>query len=214
MPRVYNFSAGPAALPLDVLEQAQSEMLDYSGTGMSVMEMSHRSKDFIEIAERAETSLRLLYAIPDDYAVLFLPGGASLQFAMVPLNLAGQGDSVDYALTGHWSQKAFDEASIAASAHPVVTATTSIPDSRSGDYSTDAKYLHITSNETISGVEFHDFPSDTPAPLVVDMSSDFLSRPIDIERFGLIYAGAQKNAGAAGITIVIVRKDLCVCPTS
>jgi phosphoserine aminotransferase len=209
--RVHNFSAGPAALPLEVLETARDEMLDYRGSGMSVMEMSHRSKEFIAVAEQAEADLRELLAVPDDYHVLFLQGGATTQFAMVPMNLLGDRRGADYVNTGAWSTKAIEEAQKFCSVNVAATAEaanfTHIPDVASWSLSKDAAYLHLCSNETIGGVQFDEFP-ESGVPLVVDMSSDILSRPIDVSRFGLIYAGAQKNIGPAGLTVVIVRKDL------
>lgn len=212
MARIYNFSAGPAALPEPVLEQAREEMLDWQGLGMSVMEVSHRGRHFIEFAAQAEADLRELLAIPDDYAVLFLTGGATLQFASVPLNLTAPGDTVDYVLTGSWGKKAVSEASryvnVNVAADSSDTRYTTIPDPQAWRVSEDAAYLHYTPNETIVGVEFHFVPEVSDAPLVADMSSTILSRPIDVSRFGVIYAGAQKNIGAAGITLLIVRKDL------
>jgi phosphoserine aminotransferase len=210
--RVFNFSAGPAALPTEVLERASQEMLDYRGTGMSVMEMSHRSKAFIDIAERAEADLIELLDIPEDYKVLFLQGGATTQFAMVPLNLLNGSVRADYLHTGAWSAKAIKEAgrfcdvNIAASSE--ATGFDRIPDRAEWALSTDAAYLHVCSNETIGGVQFHELPSGIDCPLVVDASSDILSRPIDVSRCGVIYAGAQKNIGPAGLTVVIVRRDL------
>jgi phosphoserine aminotransferase len=211
MSRVHNFSAGPAALPLEVLERAREEMLDYRGSGMSVMEMSHRSKEFIAIAEKAEADLIELLGVPDDYRVLFLQGGATLQFAMVPLNLLGDRGTADYVNTGAWSTKAIEEAGRFCKVNVVASSEarsfTDVPPSAEWRRSPDAAYLHICSNETIGGVQFHDFPA-SDVPLVADMSSDILSRPVDVSRFGLIYAGAQKNIGPAGLTVVIVRKDL------
>ena len=211
MSRVYNFSAGPAALPLEVLERARDELLDYRGSGMSVMEMSHRSKEFIAIAEKAEADLVELLGVPSDYQVLFLQGGATLQFAMVPLNLLGDRGTADYVNTGAWSTKAIEEAGRFCKVNVVASSEarsfTDIPAPDEWRRSADAAYLHICSNETIGGVQFHDFPA-SDVPLVADMSSDILSRPVDVSRFGLIYAGAQKNIGPAGLTVVIVRKDL------
>jgi phosphoserine aminotransferase len=211
MSRVHNFSAGPAALPLEVLERAREEMLDYRGSGMSVMEMSHRSKEFIAIAEKAEADLIELLGVPDDYRVLFLQGGATLQFAMVPLNLLGDRGTADYVNTGAWSTKAIEEAGRFCKVNVVASSEarsfTDIPPPAEWRRSPDAAYLHICSNETIGGVQFHDFPA-SDVPLVADMSSDILSRPVDVSRFALIYAGAQKNIGPAGLTVVIVRKDL------
>ncbi len=212
MYRVLNFSPGPAVLPTAVLEKAQEELLNWRDSGMSVMEISHRSKDFIELAAHAESTLRRLLEVPDNYRVLFLQGGATLQFAAVPMNLAGREASADYVLTGNWGTKASNEAArylhvnIAASAKE--TNFTTIPDPGDWSVSDDAAYLHYTPNETIYGVEFHDIPSVSDAPLVVDMSSTILSRPLDVSRFGVIYAGAQKNIGPAGLTLVIVREDL------
>lgn len=213
--RAHNFSAGPAALPEAVLLKAQAELLDYQGAGVSIMEMSHRSNTFIEVAERAEANLRALLSIPDHYRVLFLQGGASQQFAMVPMNLAGQDEGVDYVDTGAWSKKAIKEAGKFANARVVASSAAEnyshVPPFASWQRTKDARYLHICSNETIGGVQFAEFPdlaSLDGVPLVADMSSDFLSRPLDIENFGLIYAGAQKNVAPAGLTLVIVRDDL------
>lgn len=212
MTRVYNFSAGPATLPLEVLEQARDELVDWQGSGMSVMEMSHRGKPFVAIAERAEADLRRLLAVPDDYAVLFLQGGATLQFAMAPINLLRGKGRADYVNTGQWSKKAIKEASRLCDVNVVASSEgshfTTIPPA--GEWRTDpqAAYLHYTPNETIGGVEFHWIPDSGDVPLVADMSSTILSRPLDVSRFGVIYAGAQKNIGPAGLTLVIVRRDL------
>lgn len=212
MSRVYNFSAGPAALPLEVLEQIRADIPDWSGTGMSVMEVSHRGKDFVAVAEQAEADIRELLQIPANYKVLFLQGGATLQFAMVPLNLSAAGQTVDYVNTGTWSKKAISEAGKFANVNVVADSSdknfTYIPDENSWNLSDDAAYLHYTPNETIAGVEFHFVPDSGDTPLVADMSSTILSRPIDVSRFGVIYAGAQKNIGPAGITLAIVREDL------
>lgn len=211
MSRVYNFCAGPAALPEAVLQQASEEMLDWQGRGLSVMEMSHRSSEMVAIAEQAEQDLRELMGISDDYAVLFLQGGASTQFAAVPLNLAQAGDTVDYVNTGQWSKKAIKEAGRFAKVNVAASSEAdgfcSVPAMDSWQLSDNAAYLHVTPNETIGGVEFPFIP-DSKAPLVADMSSTILSRPLDVSRFGLIYAGAQKNIGPAGLTLVIVRRDL------
>lgn len=211
MTRQFNFSAGPAALPDPVLQQAQQELLDFQGIGASVMEISHRSAEFIAIAEKAEQDLRDLLNISSDYAVLFLHGGASMQFAALPLNLLGNKTRVDYLHTGHWSSKAIKEAERFATVNVVAssqnTQFTTIPDKNDWQTSDDAAYLHYTDNETIAGVAFFDIP-EVSAPLVADMSSSILSRPIDVNRFGVIYAGAQKNIGPAGLAIVIIRKDL------
>ena len=212
MGRIYNFSAGPAMVPEAVLERAREELLDWRGSGMSVMEVSHRGTDFIELAARSEANLRELLAVPKDYRVLFLAGGATLQFASVPLNLAPAGATVDYAVTGSWGKKAAEEAARYATVNIVAdgesTRYTMIPDPKSWRVSNDAAYLHYTPNETIVGVEFHWIPEVSEAPLVADMSSTLLSRPVDVSRFGIIYAGAQKNIGVAGVALVIVRDDL------
>ena len=210
--RVYNFAAGPATLPLAVLEQARAELLDWQGSGASVMELSHRGKAFVAVAAQAEQDLRDLLAIPSHYRVLFVQGGATLQFAAIPLNLAPPGSVVDYAVTGNWSEKAVGEAKRYAEvnivANSAATKFTTIPAPSTWKMSKNAAYLHYVANETVFGVEFHDVPSVSDAPLVTDMSSNILSRPIDVSRFGVIYAGAQKNVGPAGLAIVIVREDL------
>jgi len=210
MSRVYNFSAGPAALPQAVLEQARDEMLDWHGTGMSVMEMSHRGKAFMSIAEEAEADLRELMAIPGNYKVLFLQGGASTQFAMVPLNLMGRTGKADYLNTGSWSKKAIAEGRRYGEVKVVAdtSADFTVPVADSLQFSSDAAYVHYTPNETIQGVEFPYVPDTGDLPLVADMSSTILSRPIEVSKFGVIYAGAQKNVGPAGLTLVIVREDL------
>ena len=210
--RSFNFSAGPAALPTEVLEKARDEMLDYQGTGMSVMEMSHRSKEFVGIAAQAEADLRELLGVSDDYHVLFLQGGATGHFAAIPLNLTAQGDPVDYIDTGSWSQKAIKEAGKYCDVNVAASSKDDgygfIPAVADWNVRNNAKYLHVCSNETIGGLQFKDFPQND-VPLVADMSSDILSRPLDVSQFGLIYAGAQKNIGPAGLTVIIVRKDLC-----
>ncbi len=212
MKRKYNFSAGPAMLPQAVLEQAQAELLDWNGTGQSVMEMSHRGKDFMSIAETAEADLREVMNIPDNYKVLFLQGGATSQFAAIPLNLLRGKESADYVNTGIWSTKAITEASRYCLVNVVANSEsnnfTSIQPFETWDTNADAAYLHYTPNETIAGVEFPWIPETGETPLVADMSSNILSRPVDVSKFGLIYAGAQKNIGPAGLTIVIVREDL------
>ena len=211
MSRVHNFSAGPAALPLEVLETIRNDLPDWLGSGMSVMEVSHRSKDFVELAARAESNLRQLMGVPDEYSVLFPQGGATMQMAMAPLNLTAPGDTVDYVVTGSWGKKAAGEAAKFCSVNVAADASdrkfTYIPAEAGWQRSANAAYLHYTPNETIAGVEFH-FVPDGDVPLVADMSSSILSRPIDVSRFGVIYAGAQKNIGPAGITLVIVRNDL------
>ena len=210
MSRVFNFSAGPAVLPEEVLVQARDEMLDWHGSGMSVMEMSHRGKEFISIYEEAERDLRELLGVPANYKILFLQGGATLQFAQIPMNLLAGKGKADYVLTGEWSKKAIKEAKQYCDVHIAASSEdknfTYAP--KNWDVRKDAAYVHYCSNETIGGVEFHTVPSQAAVPLVADASSHFLSRPLDVSKFGLIYAGAQKNAGPAGLTIVIVRDDL------
>ena len=212
MTRVFNFSAGPGALPEEVLLQAADEMLDWHGSGRSVMEMSHRGKNFVSIAEAAEADLRKLLEVPDGYHVLFLQGGASLQFEMIPMNLI-QGRAVsDYILTGEWAKKAVNAAKGLADVNVAASAEdrsfTYVPAPSQWQLSTNAAYVHYTANETIGGVEFGWIPDVGDVPLVSDMSSNLLSRPLDVSRLGLIYAGAQKNIGPAGLTLVIVREDL------
>ncbi|MGH8187072.1 MAG: 3-phosphoserine/phosphohydroxythreonine transaminase [Steroidobacteraceae bacterium] len=209
--RVFNFSPGPAVLPQEVLEQAREELLDWNHTGMSVMEVSHRSKAFIAIAERAEADLRELLAVPANYKVLFLQGGATGQFAAVPMNLTTPESVVDYVNTGAWSKKAIGEAKHYARVNVAADAGepyTSIPQAPGWKRTPGAAYLHYTPNETIGGVEFHFIPHGDGVPLVADMSSTILSRPLEVAKFGVIYAGAQKNVGPAGLTLVIVRDDL------
>jgi phosphoserine aminotransferase len=212
MARVYNFSAGPAMLPEEVLARAADEMLDWRGSGMSVMEMSHRGAEFIGIAAEAERDLRELLAIPAHYKVLFLQGGATLQFAGVPMNLAAGRAKADYVLTGEWSKKAAKEAQAFCDVHVAASSEdrrfTYAPAQAEWRVRPDAAYVHYCSNETIGGVEFHWVPETGAVPLVADASSHLLSRPLDVSRFGLIYAGAQKNIGPAGLAIVIVREDL------
>ena len=211
MSRVYNFSAGPAALPIEVLDTIRNDLPDWLGSGMSVMEVSHRSKDFVELAARAEANLRELLAVPDDYSVLFTQGGATMQMAMAPLNLSAPGDSADYVVTGSWGKKAAGEAAKFCDVNIAADASdknfTYIPDESEWQRSENAAYLHITPNETIAGVEFNFVPGGD-VPIVADMSSNILSRPIDVSQYGVIYAGAQKNIGPAGITVVVVRNDL------
>ena len=212
MARVYNFSAGPAVLPEPVLEAAASEMLDWHGSGMSVMEMSHRGEEFIAIHAQAEADLRELLAIPKNYKVLFLQGGAAAQFATIPMNLLRGKARADYVNTGQWSSKAIGEAkkyckvNVAASSENANF--TYVPRQDRWNLDPDAAYVHVTTNETIGGVEFHWVPDTGSVPLVADASSHILSRAVDVSRYGLIYAGAQKNIGPAGLTIVIVRDDL------
>jgi len=221
MSRCYNFCAGPAALPEAVLEIAREDMLEWHGKGLSLMEMSHRSPEFVGVAEHAEQTLRELLGISADYAVLFLQGGASTQFASVPLNLMGDKGSADYVNTGQWSKKAIAEGKRFGAVNVVASSEDSnfstIPPRDSWQLGADAAYLHYTPNETIGGVEFFWTPK-VDVPLVVDMSSTILSRPIDVAEYGVIYAGAQKNIGPAGLTLVVVRRDLlgrasAACPT-
>ncbi|NOS88861.1 MAG: 3-phosphoserine/phosphohydroxythreonine transaminase [Methylococcaceae bacterium] len=212
MSRVYNFSAGPSAFPESVLLQAQQEMLDWQGSGMSVMEMSHRGKHFSLIAKELEADLRELMAVPENYKVLFLQGGASAQFSFIPQNILNGKTKACYIKTGAWSEKAIKDAKaycdVLVSASSEDTKFTSIPDAATWALDSDAAYLHYTSNETIHGVEFQGIPDAQGLTLVSDMSSNILSRPVDVSQFGLIYAGTQKNMGPAGVTVVIVRDDL------
>ena len=218
MTRHFNFCAGPAALPADVLARAQAEMLDFHGHGLSVMEMSHRSDEFVAIAEQAERDFRALLGVPDNYRVLFLQGGASLQFAMLPMNLLGQGGSANFIQTGIWGKKALAEIQRLELPHQVIASSesngfTAVPQADELQASDDAAYAHYTSNETIGGLAFDYIPELKRAdgrevPLVCDMSSNILSAPLDVSKFGVIYAGAQKNIGPAGLTLVIVRDDL------
>ncbi len=210
--RIFNFSAGPAVLPEPVLKKAQADLFALPGVGMSVLEISHRSAAFEQIIKEAEEDLRKLIGIPDNYKVLFLQGGASLQFTMVPMNLLPKGASADYILTGSWGQGAIKEAKkLGTVREAATTADTNfnrLPQAADIKLDPQAAYVHFTSNETIFGVEFQEEPVSSDIPLVCDMSSNFISRPIDVAKYGLIYAGAQKNAGPAGATIVIVRDDL------
>ncbi len=211
MSRAFNFSAGPAMLPTAVIERAQAEMLDWNGSGMSVMEMSHRGKEYMSIAAQAEADLRALMNIPENYKVLFLQGGASQQFAMIPLNLM-RGKTADYINTGMWSKKAIAEGKRLGGVRVAATTEdskfTTVPGADALNLDANAAYVHYTPNETIGGVEFPYVPDSGDVPLIADMSSTILSRPIDVSRFGMIYAGAQKNIGPAGLTIVIIRDDL------
>ncbi len=210
--RAYNFNAGPSALPQEVLEKAQQQLVDFRDTGMSIMEMSHRSAIFDEVHNEAIALLKKLYAIPENYEVLFLQGGASLQFTMVPMNFLSADQKASYVLSGSWSEKAFKEAKFFGT--PVEAASTKenqyrhIPALADIQINEDDAYVHITSNNTIYGTQWKDYPNTGNVPLVADMSSDILSKPIDIQKFGLIYAGAQKNLGPSGVTVVIIRKDL------
>src|SRR5512136_2571813 len=211
--RVINFNPGPAALPLEVLQQAQAEMLDYKGTGMSVMEISHRSKEFEAIVSETQTDLRELLGIPANYKILFLQGGASLQFAMVPMNFRPAGASADYIVIGTWSKKAFKEAGklgpTKAAANLEADKFNHLPAQSDLILEPQAAYLHFTSNETIHGVEYFTEPvPPAGVPLICDASSDFISRPVDVSKYAMLYAGAQKNAGPAGVVIGIIREDL------
>jgi len=212
MSRVYNFSAGPSAFPEAVLQQAQQELLDWRGSGMSVMEMSHRGKHFSSIAEELESDLRELMSIPENYKVLFLQGGATAQFSFIPQNILNGKTKACYVKTGAWSEKAIKDAQnycdVVVSASSEASKFTTIPEHSSWIIDEEAAYLHYTSNETIHGVEFQDIPDSNDLTLVSDMSSNILSRPIDVSRYGIIYAGTQKNMGPAGVTVVIVRDDL------
>ena len=221
--RAYNFAAGPSTLPLEVLEEAQKELLDFQGTGMSVTEISHRNKKFMAVVEEAEASLRQLMNVPDDYAVLFVQGGASQQFAAIPLNLMHNGKA-DYIVTGNFAQKAYEEGIIYGGDGAKCVASskdknyTYIPDVDKIAFNADADYVHITSNNTIFGTRYSKFPETGNVPLVADMSSEILSREVDVSKFGVIYAGAQKNVAPSGVTIVIAKRDLIqnplkICPT-
>lgn len=210
--RVFNFNPGPAALPLSVLEQAQNELLNYKNSGMSVMEISHRSKEYEAINSEAEALIKELLQVPDNYRVLFLQGGASTQFAAVPLNLRPEGQSADYILTGSWAEKAYQEASKSGQANVIASTKdsnyNSIPAIADIKLSDAPAYVHLCSNNTIFGTQWREFPDFGNIPLIADMSSDILSRRVDVSKFALIYAGAQKNLGPAGVTVVIIRNDL------
>lgn len=212
MARAYNFNAGPAALPLEVLQKAQEELVDYRGIGMSVMEISHRSKDFEQINNETQQLIKEALHIPDGYKVLFLQGGASMQFAMIPMNFLREGQTAAFVHTGSWADKAMKEAklfgdiTIAASAE--ADKFTKVPSLSDIHLPENAAYLHITSNETIGGVQFKEFPDTGSVPLIADMSSDIMSHPFDVSKFSLIYAGAQKNLGPSGVTIVIIKEDM------
>jgi phosphoserine aminotransferase len=212
MARIHNFNAGPAAIPVAVLERAQRELLDFDGTGMSILEHSHRGAAYDRVHNEAISGLRELCGISDAYDILFLQGGASLQFAMLPMNFVADGKSADYVLTGTWSKKALDEAKRIGKARAAADAyvdgrCTQVPDHETLDVDSDAAYLHLTSNNTIFGTQFHSWP-DVSVPLVVDMSSDFMWRPMDVDKFDIIYAGTQKNVGPSGMAIVIIKKSM------
>ncbi|MFZ1863080.1 MAG: 3-phosphoserine/phosphohydroxythreonine transaminase [Polyangiales bacterium] len=213
MARVINFNAGPATLPLAVLEQAKKELLDFDGTGMSLLEHSHRGAAYAKVHEETKALVRELLGVPDTHEVLFMQGGASAQFALVPMNLRAPGESADYIMTGAWSDKALSEAKITGEAREAGTGKVDghyirVPKQSELSLDPKAAYVHFTSNNTIMGTQFHEYPDSGGVPLVADMSSDILWRPIDVSKFGLIYAGAQKNLGPAGITLMILRKDL------
>lgn len=216
MHRVFNFAAGPSQLPLPVLERAQKELLDYEGTGMSVMEMSHRSAAFSKIMDHTEQGVRDVMNIPDDYAVLFLAGGASSQFTMIPLNLLKENRQADYAVTGHFAKLAYEEGNRYGQMHVSYDGSGNeyrhIPQQQELNIHPDASYFHYCANNTIYGTEWHYVPETNGVSIVADMSSDIASRPVDVSKFGLIYAGAQKNLAPAGVTLVIVRKDLAKEP--
>lgn len=206
----YNFYAGPAILPQEVMKKAQAELLDYQGIGLSIMEISHRSKEFDAVIKSAEQKIREIFGVPENYWVLFLQGGASLQFGMIPMNFLNKESAADYVHTGEWAGKAIKEAKLFGKVNIAATSEDKkynyIPDKF--NFSNDAKYVHITSNETIGGIQFQNFPDTRNIPLIADMSSDIFSRKIDVSKFGMIYAGAQKNIGPSGVTLVIIRKDL------
>ncbi|CAM3374847.1 MULTISPECIES: 3-phosphoserine/phosphohydroxythreonine transaminase [Paenibacillus] len=210
--RAFNFNAGPAALPLEVLERAQAEFVDYRNTGMSIMEMSHRGAVYEAVHNEAQERLLSLLGNPAGYKVLFIQGGASTQFAMIPMNFLGQGQTANYVMTGSWADKALKEAKLIGETHVAASSEESkymsLPKLADIQLSDNAAYLHLTSNETIEGTQFKDFPDIGAVPLICDMSSDILSRPFDLNRFGMVYAGAQKNLGPSGVAVVIVREDL------
>lgn len=212
MTQTYNFNPGPAILPPPVLEQVQRELRDYQGHGMSIMEMSHRAKEYEQINAEAEARIKHLLDLGDDYRVVFLQGGASLQFAMVPLNFLHSGTVADFLMTGSWSEKAYEEAKRIGETHIVASTSEEqyrrIPQASEMSFSSNAAYVHITSNNTIYGTQWHDWPDIGDRPLIADMSSDILSRPLDAQKFALIYAGAQKNMGPSGVTVAIIRADL------
>ncbi|PIC81308.1 3-phosphoserine/phosphohydroxythreonine aminotransferase [Sporosarcina sp. P18a] len=209
---VYNFNAGPSALPREVLEKAQAELVDFKESGMSIMEMSHRSATYEQVHNQAIERLRSLFSIPENYEVLFLQGGASLQFAMVPMNFLSEGKKASYIMSGAWSDKALKEAKTIGEVYEAASTKNTnynrVPSSDEITFEETDAYVHITSNNTIFGTQFHEFPSTGNVPLIADMSSDILSRPLDVSQFGMIYAGAQKNLGPSGVTVAIIRKDL------
>lgn len=210
--RSYNFNAGPSALPLEVLEKAQQELIDFRGTGMSVMELSHRSAAYDEVHNQAIANLKELFSISDDYDVLFLQGGASLQFSMIPMNFLQTEQKAGYIMTGAWSEKAFSEAKLFGNPYQIFSTKDDhyrrIPQLDELQFSPSDAYVHLTSNNTIFGTQWKHFPDTNDVPLIADMSSDILSKPVDVSKFALIYAGAQKNLGPSGVTVVIIRKDM------
>ncbi|HQX91936.1 MAG TPA: 3-phosphoserine/phosphohydroxythreonine transaminase [Thermomonas sp.] len=212
MPRAYNFAPGPAMLPESVLRQAQAELLEFGSTGASILEISHRGPDFIAVAQKAEADLRTLLAIPDEYAVIFAAGGATTVQALLPLNFAAPGQAADYVVSGHWGKTAIKQAAHCIDARTAASSEAGgfrdVPARSTWQLSKDAAYVHVTANETIHGVEWREIPEVDNAPLVADFSSSIASEPLDISRFGIVYAGAQKNLGPVGITVVIVRRDL------
>ncbi len=212
MKRIHNFNAGPSTLPLAALERARDELVDFQGKGMSILEMSHRGAEYMEVQEKTKALFRELLVIPASHHILFLGGGASMQFAMIPMNLLAGGKSADFAVSGSWAKKALAEAKRVGKTQVVFDGApdqfTSLPDPKSLPVHPDAAYLHLTSNETIGGVQWKSFPDSGKVPLVCDMSSDIMSRPIPVDKFGLIYAGAQKNLGPAGVAVVIIRDDV------
>lgn len=210
--RAYNFNAGPAALPLEVLERAQAEFVNYGNTGMSIMEMSHRGPVYEAVHNEAQERLLSLLGNPSGYKVLFIQGGASTQFAMIPMNFLGQGQIANYVMSGSWADKAIKEAKLIGETHEAASSKESkymsLPDLSNMQLSDQAAYLHLTSNETIEGTQFKEFPDTGSVPLICDMSSDILSRPFDLNQFGMVYAGAQKNLGPSGVAVVIIREDM------
>lgn len=219
MNRTTNFYAGPSVLPVEVFEQIQAEMIDFQGTGLSLMETSHRSKTYDDVHNGAVNLIRELLSVPENYRILFLGGGATMQFGMIPMNFLGEGESCDFTITGTWSNKALQDAQKFGATNIIFDGTdnkyTKLADATTLKINPDAKYVHMTSNETINGTQWQNWPDTGDVPLVCDMSSDILSRPIPVEKFGLIYAGAQKNLGPSGATIVIIRDDMVAgCPDS
>ncbi len=212
MKRVFNFYAGPATLPYEVIEEASKNVLNFMNLGLSILEISHRSKEFDDVIKTAAKDMKELLNLGDDYSVLFLQGGASLQFAMIPMNFLGREETADYVDTGRWSSKAIKEAKLFGNVNVIASSKDKnynyIPDLNRINFTKDASYVHITSNNTIYGTQFHEFPDTGKTPLIVDMSSDFMCRELDMKKFSLVYAGAQKNVGPAGVTVVIIKKDM------